>query len=1273
MVRNHSCVRWIRIHEWVSARVRSKSSRVDNAPARGGVKVAFAGTRFFGRIVSRLLISRRTPCLGTALLAALTLSVPTFSRQSEAQATPPAQPGQGQAGAPQTANAPASQANAPSGPTITISGLVRSTEGTPIPGAALRFTNTDTNQTWVSWTDASGKFELPGLPTGHYTAQASQLGFVPSSLNVELGAGPPPPPALLTLRVATLADLAGTNGTATATRTKPGAAPNAQSGRSQNTQNATAINPPGGANNPSGGRGNRGRGQLPAGVLNAVTQGMAGGFQQTDLAGESNGENEEPAPQANAAGPVGPGSSSDAFLLQGTVGQGLSNAGPGGPGGPGNMGFGPQGLAPGAPGGPGGPGGAPPGFQTGGTAGPGGGGGGGGGRGGGGGPGGGGIFVFRGAGGGPGGPAGGGGGRLFRQAVNRVRFSVYNYVQSSAFDAEPYSLTGNRFPKLSHYDDRFGGNIGGPLIIPHLYNGSDRTYFFVNYQHEIEQSPVNTFSTVPTLQERTGVICGSTLFEPFTTIPFPTVAPGCQQVPINPIAQGLLNYIPAPNVPCTAAGCPVTRNYLLQATTPMNSDILNSHILHTINSKFNLNGGYNFDSVRENTLGNFFDTAGRESTRSQGVNASLSHNWNSKTVESTSVNWSRSRVQTLSDNSYVNNIAGALGINGISPSPVDYGIPLVGFTNFSSLNDPVPSLVRNQTLRFDDNITWVHNKHTMRFGGEVRRIQLNNQSNPIPRGQFTFTGLVTAEQGSNGFPITGTGSDFADFLLGLPYNARVQFGNANTYFRSWGFAGYAQDDFRVSKTFTFQYGIRYDAVTPPVELYNHIANLDLDPTNAAVAVVTPGSAGVVDGITVPGDVGPFHGVYPRALIHGDYNNWAPRIGFAWQPPLKPKTVVRGGYSIFYDTSIYNTLAQSYLAYQPPFNVAQTILTTPQSPLTLADGLVVHEESSSEILNTGGIAPNYKEPYAQIWMLGTETSFSQNWILDLTYTGTKGTDLEVLRSPNRAPLGTPPSETQELLQIPYATTFYYLQSGANSIYNALQVRLVHRFTHGFMLQGIYTFAKSLDDASSIGGSSATVEQQDGNIHAEYGLSSFDVRHQFRAVSIYQFPFGERNRYANHGWAERIFGDWRLQSVVTWQTGTPYTVLVGGAGSDNGTGTNFSLRADQIGNPNSFGICGGSPTEFFNTTAFTSPPAFAYGNERRGAVEGPCTFNLNAMIGKTFRFGPEQRHHLDARWEVQNLTNTPNYSGIGTTLGSRYFGQVTSVGSMRTMDLMIRFNW
>lgn len=864
--------------------------------------------------------------------------------------------------------------------------------------------------------------------------------------------------------------------------------------------------------------------------------------------------------------------------------------------------------------------------------------------------------------GGGGGMFSGRGGRLARQSVNRVRFSFYDRYENSAADAEPFSITGDQFPKISHYDERVGGNVGGPLVIPHIYNGSDKTYFFVNYQHETDKSPIDTFSTVPTLAERGGDFCGLgiTLYDPYSNLAGPRTPLGTNgcQVPsgmMDNAAQGVLNYIPMPNVPG-----PSIQNYVLQTTTPENTDLLNVHVLHTINSQFSLNTGYNFNSQREATLGNFADIAGQQSTRSQSVTLGLSHTWSTHFVESTQLNWSRNRIQVLSDNAYVNNVVGDLGIQGVSTQPIDYGIPQIGFTSFSGLNDPDPSLVRNQTLRFTDSSTWVHDKHTLKFGGEFRRIQLNNQSDPIPRGDFTFTGLMTSQLNSSGQPVTGTGSDLADFLLGLPYNTKTQYGNPNTYFRNWGFVGYAQDDWRMEKRFTLQYGVRYEGVTPPVELYDQIANLDLNSAATAVDVVTPGETGL------------YNGTYPRALVHGDYDNWAPRIGIAWDPGLKPRTIVRAGYSIFYNESAYNTLAQSYLAYQPPFSVAENWITSASQLLTIEQGFPGTSQPTGTILNTAGVDPFYRDGHAQIWMLGTETSFTQDWLLDLTYTGTAGGDLDLLRAPNRAPLGTNQLETQSSLQIPYATSFYYDQSGARSLYNALQARIVHRYTHGLSIQGVYTFGKSLDNASTIGGTSPVVVQQDGNYAAQYGRSSFDIRHQVRLFSVWELPFGERHRYGDRGWAEHLFGNWRLQNIITWQTGLPETALLGGIASDNGTGANFSLRAEQVGNP-SFGVCGGSQAAFFNTAAFTTPPAGQYGDESRGAISGPCSFSWNASLAKSFRYGPEQRHHVDVRWEIQNVANHVNFSGVSTLLGSSTFGQVTSASTMRTMDVMLRYNF
>ena len=871
--------------------------------------------------------------------------------------------------------------------------------------------------------------------------------------------------------------------------------------------------------------------------------------------------------------------------------------------------------------------------------------------------------------------------------MNRVRFSFYDRYTNSAFDAKPFSVNGAPTPQIGSYDERVGVNMGGPLKIPHIYNGSDHTYFFVNYQHDTAKSPVNTYSIVPNADQRNGCFAAGSVLQPFTTTPYTTQGScpsGDVQVPISTAAQGLLAFIPPPmpSLPPTVTG----QNYLLQATTPQNTDTLNANVLHTINAKWNANGGYNFNSQRSDTLSNFAGIGGHQSTRSQSVTLGLSHNWSSHVVENMQLNWSRNRVSILSDNSFTTNITAGLGINGASTSAIDFGIPAISFTDFSGLNDPIPSLVRNQTLRFSDSLSWTHAQHTMRFGGEIRRMQYNTETNPIPRGNFIFTGLAT-------------GNDFADFLLGLPQTASVQFGDPNTYFRSWGFSAYAQDDWRVSKTFTFQYGLRYDAVTPPIELYNNVVNLDVNPE---IASLTPPCTPACVAVVQPGQTGPFSGGLPRALIHGKYSNFEPRIGFAWQPKfVKPKTVIRGGYSIFYNESIYTTLVRE-LAYQPPVDTTQTLVSTAAAPLTLQNGLLP-QTSTIPILNTQAVDPFYKPGYAQIWNLSTETSLSQNWILDLTYTGTKGTDLDVLRAPNRAPLGTSQSDIQGKRIDPNATGFTLDQSGANSIYNALQVRVMHRFTKGLMLQGIYTYGKSLDDASSIGGGASTVEQQDGNLHGEYGLSTFDIRHQFRAVSMWELPFGQRHRLWNHGWKEHVFSDWRLQNIFTWQTGTPSTVLLGGVASDNGTGANFSLRPDITGNPN-VGICGGPRGAFFDTSAFTLPVDsngnLSYGNEPRGAVEGPCTFNWNASLAKTIRFGPERRRTANFSWQFTNLTNTPNFTGIGTVLpcgpspdgvpgtgtaaglacGSAlgaaqsrsFFGRVTSAGGMRTMALMVRVN-
>lgn len=1144
-------------------------------------------------------------------------------------------------------------------------GVVRTEENVTVPGASVRLTNLDTNKAWVTWTDANGKFEFPELPAGRYRVEASELGFQASSSEIVLPlvpAGPIP----VVLHVATLADLEGNKPARTqAGPNGPGHNRQGQGAGGQGSGNnsANAGNPASGGANGTGRRGAYGGQRQMSGAAQQYNQEIvAGGFQETGLTGDSGtGEQttENGSPQTNTTqappppsvgGANGSSASSDSFLLQGTVGQGFSGGGPGGfPGG----GFGsiqvgdqrgPGGFG-GGPGGPGGPGGGA------GFAGPGGFAGG----------------FGRGGGGSPGGA--GGRGRLGRQTVNRVRFGLTDKYENSAFDARPYAIRGTETPKTPHFNEMFGANIGGPMKIPHVIKG-DKTFFFVNYAHTIQRTAVDSFSTVPTMDERNGNFCLAnagtpTLFNPFNSgAPFPTVADtncasgSAQQVqpslfPDANAVQGILGYIPLPNVPG------VTQNYQLLGANPSSNDTLNAHVFQTINSKFNVNGGYNFNSTRSTSLGMFPGLGGNTTSLSQAVTLGLSHNWSPRIVENMQLNWSRSATHTLAQTSYGTDIESELGIAGVSPAPINYGVPTISMTSFSGIQDTLPSIAKNETTRFSDSVSWTKGTHTMRFGGEIRRIQLNSLSDPDPRGQFTFTGLETSELDATGQPIAGTGSDFADFLIGLPEATAVQFGiDPDLYLRSWGFVAYGQDDWRVNKKFTLEYGLRYEDATPAVELFNHLADLEFNPTITQAAVV------------LPGQVGPYSGfAYPQSLVQRNHGNLEPRFGFAWQPPVKPKTIVRAGYSIFYNEAIFNTLARE-LAYQPPFETTQSLLTSGTQQLTLENGF---PSQPGFIANTEGVDPNYKTGYAQLWMLSTETDLAKNWVLNLTYTGTKGTNLDLLRIPNRAPLGTAAADTQEDRSDPDATGFLYDQSGANSIYNALQVRVVHRFTSGLSLQAFYTWSKSMDNASSIGGSAVAIVQQDGNYAAERGLSSFDMRHQVRLNSVYELPFGDRKRWANHGWSDRIFGNWRLLNTVTWHTGTPLTAILGGSESDNGTGTNFSLRAQQIGNPN-ISLCGGSVGSYFSTGAFAVPAVGTYGDEHRGAIEGPCSFVWNFSVNRSFRFGSsDRRKALDVRWEIQNLTNTPTFSGVSALYGSALFGQITSAGAMRSMDITGRVNF
>jgi hypothetical protein len=1185
---------------------------------------------------------------------------------------------------------------------LRLTGAVQTAGGAAIPGSTLHVIQTSTGKAWVSWTDENGKFAFPALPTGHYRVEISQLGFAPATREIDLAAGTQVP-LELKLNIGTLAAITAAPVTESAAAAKEPAksAPavgnhsaNAPAnGAAAGTPNAAPPGPGGPQGRRYGGGAGGGQGGGSGGARNGQGGGYAGtvqgggrrAFQQVGLNAQNQNNADttgEDIGTPDAGSSLGQAASADAVQMIGTVAMGLTQNQVGGFPQPGDGGPDTQGAF-------GNVGNAIPGQSAPGN-GPMGGPGGGGFGGGPGGPGGGLGFAPRGGGGGrgPGGPRSGpqgvdalwGAQRVMRQRINRVHYSIYDTFGDSALNARPYSLYQANPPKISSWTESAGFNMGGPLKIPHIYNGTDKTFFFINFAGTWSRSPVDSFASVPTDAERKGDFSAANvqIYDPLSNLTGPRTLlsnTGCQQdaanapgtcIPLNRIsaqALGLLDYIPTPNIPVTnIAG--QSFNYHLQTSLPGLSNRLNVNVTHQISSQLSLQVNYNLSNGTSHSLNSFPGIEGNTFTRGQSVMIGLTQNWTKTFLHTSQLYFSRNRSLGLNEFSNVNDISHqVLHLAGISTNPFGYGLPQIGFTNFTGISDPTPSLNRSQTWRYVDSLRWMKDKHTVSAGGEIRKMDINRNTDPAANGQFSFTGLMTSQLTAAGAPVASPancqtaapsgpciGSDFADFLLGLPANTKVQFGDTATYFRNWGFIGYASDDWHMFPKFTLTYGLRYEAFTPPREINGHIANLAVSPDFTTAHCVTP----VATGNCAQGT--------SASLFNGHYNNWAPRIGIAWQPPGKwfsgqHQMTIRAGYSMFYVESYLNTLAGE-MANQPPFATANTLTTQTVASPPLSFLTNLSSALPATLTNTVAVNPNYQVPYAMIWNASVEYNLARNMFMEAMYTGTRGVHLDEL-------LGFGPTNVTA-----NAAGFTYDTTGAFSNFNALQLRLQKRMSHGLMFMARYTYSKSLDNASTIGGGGQTVIQNNADPRGDYGLSSFDMRHQFQGNFTYQFPFGERQRYAKKGWQKDVFGAWRLNGTFTAHSGTPFTVRVFSKdpSCQNVPGVN-SERANQNG---SVSLANPTVQEWFDTSMFSAPTG-CFGDAPRNSVTGPGAFTINSGLSKTIQFGRDGLRRLDFSWNVTNLLNHVNYSGLSTVMGSSTFGQITGAAAMRSMQFTTRLNF
>lgn len=956
----------------------------------------------------------------------------------------------------------------------------------------------------------------------------------------------------------------------------------------------------------------------------------------------------------------------ESFLVNGSLSRGLQMprqegdmmafGGFGGPGGPGMPGAATGGNPPGfegAPGATGGPqemGGGPGMGGMGGMGGP----GGFGGRGGFGGPGG---RMGQGGQRGPGGPQRPGwqnrqGAMVFGNRSGRGRETFHGAfffsLDNSALDARPYSLTGQAVSRPSYAQARFGFSGGGQLRIPKLIN-SPKTFIFVNYSGTRSRSPYNATSTLPSALERAGDFSQAmangpiTIYDPSTGQPFPNnVIPAAR---INAAASGLLQYIPLPNQPGSVQNYQIVRSY------PQNTDNLGLRMFHSLTQKDRIGGSFNLQSrgSQAQQLYGFQDTVG-----GRGISLNLSWAHNLKTGLINNLRWSFSRNRTSTSPFFANgsNVAAQLGIAGTSSNPLDYGPPNLSFTNFGGLSDAAAALMRNQTSTIADSVIVVRGKHTWTFGGQVQRLQLNNRSDQNGRGSFVFSGLASSGFDSSGQPLASTGFDFADFLLGLPNSSTIRYGSADTYFRGTNYSFFAQDDWRLRSNLSFNLGVRYELPSPLTEKYNRMANLDIAPGFTAVAAVTPGTTG------------PYTGVFPAGLINPDRNNIAPRLAVAWKPFPKKAMTVRAGYGVYFNGSVYNQAA-SLMAQQPPFANSSTFQTSLANPLTLQDGFV--GSATTQITNTYAVDRNYKVGYAQTWNFSVQRDLPLSMVAELGYLGTKGTRLDIQGIPNRSAAGSPLTAEQRR-QIGNAVGFTFDSSNGNSIYHAAQARLSRRSRRGLSANLLYTFSKSIDNASTFGGGGNVVAQDANDLRAERGLSSFDHRHTLSLSYMFSSPgSGTTSSFAAKGWHGKLVRNWTLSGSITAQSGSPFTATVLGNRSDaGGTGALGSSRAEATGLPVEVG------TGPFNLLAFALPPSGQFGNAGRNTIPGPFSFTTNISLGRNFPLG-EGRRSLDLRMDSTNALNIMNVTRIGTTVNASNYGLPLAAGNMRTMQATLRFRF
>lgn len=807
-----------------------------------------------------------------------------------------------------------------------------------------------------------------------------------------------------------------------------------------------------------------------------------------------------------------------------------------------------------------------------------------------------------------------------KSGTNNFHGNVFEFFRNNHLDAKPYfQPAGGGDPVF--IQNQFGATFGGPII-------KDKFFFFGSWQRSRESNAAPQIATVPTSSVRQGIFA-SRVTDPTTGQAFPNnTIPSSRW---DPVGAKLFALYPAANLSGAA------NNFFYNPKEVVNADTYNLKFDYRLGSRdsafVRFSQGWG-DNRLPTLLPDPANQQGAIEVTQRQLVASETH-----TVSASQVNEFRlGFIYTWENQDLIGpRLFDQYGIKGALNEPAVKGLPTITITGLSVLGTPatlptppipatgtgnMPASKAGKIWQLLDNYSWIRGRHSFRFGFEGERITVFARATGSARPPMTFNG-------------TYTGNGSADFLLGYVYSASTSQLQLNTLIQHV-YGAYAQDDWKISNKLTLNLGVRYELPMPFFEAYDRQSNFVLEQGDCYLQLIP---------VSKIGQCGAGLG---RAQIRPDTNNFAPRIGLAYQ--ATSNMAIRAGFGMFYgrDESLgINTRLPTNL----PWVSNASFTGTAAAPVFFlqtgfpANALSLAATAPGANTTVNSFPFDFPATYVEQWNLNIERQFPAKLVMQLGYTGSEAHRLTIQPNINQALPGAGTVNSRRPYQGVGNINRY--SPIVNSHYNALISKLERRFSGGISLLASYTYGHSIDGGGNVNDKSDVAAQNVRNLSAEKASSNFDIRHRLVLSGLYQLPFGK-----SKGPLSYLVRDWQLSGIFSTQTGQPFSATLSTDPSNTGTTARPNRLADGNLPSDQRGI-----RRWFDTAAFAAPTCVCFGNAGRDILRGPGLTNVDLSIMRDFSF--HERYRIQFRFESFNLMNHPNFGLPNSAIGNAAVGTISTV--------------